>query len=95
MYVSEIDIGDMFDDAFTAIARDGAAILEVQMRLQKALRTLASCGNGSMRREAVRHARLALLKAEKAMDFEPDIDMIRAAGKFAYDDAGTHGESLL
>ncbi|HEY0962279.1 MAG TPA: DUF2254 domain-containing protein [Pseudomonadales bacterium] len=82
VYVPELDIGDMFDDAFTSITRDGAGILEVQIRLQKAFRTLASCGTDAMRRQAVRYARLALMKAERAIDFEPDIDMIRAAGKF-------------
>ena len=87
VYVPELDIGDMFDDAFTSITRDGAGMLEVQIRLQKAFRTLASCGNDAMRREAVGHARLALMKAEKAIDFEPDVAMIRAAGKFDEADA--------
>ncbi|MGV3590109.1 MAG: DUF2254 domain-containing protein [Gammaproteobacteria bacterium] len=82
VYVPELDVGDMFDDAFTAITRDGAAILEVQIRLQKALRTLAFCGNNAMRREAVRHAQLALIKAEKAIAFEPDIELIRAASRY-------------
>lgn len=76
--VPELSIGDMFDDAFTAIARDGAAILEVQVRLQKALQTLASNGNSAMRSEAIRQAQLALRRAEKAMDFPPDLDVLRS-----------------
>ncbi len=34
----------MIDDAFTAIARDGAGIVEVSIRLQKALFALAETG---------------------------------------------------
>lgn len=78
--VPELNIADMFDDAFTAIARDGAAILEVQVRLQKALRTLASGDNDAMRREGIRHAESALIRAENAMNFPPDLDVIRRAG---------------
>lgn len=82
VHVPEISIGDMFDDAFTPVARDGAAMLEVQVRLQKALKTLAALGNESMHREAVRHARSALERVETAMDLPADIEAIRRAGNF-------------
>ena len=42
--VPEIALLDMFDGAFTAIARDGAGAIEVTLRLQKALHALASTG---------------------------------------------------
>ena len=42
--VPEISLQDMFDDAFTAIARDGAGAIEVAGRLQKAFASLASIG---------------------------------------------------
>ena len=71
-------MSDMFDDAFTAIARDGAAMLEVQVRLQKALKTLAAIGNDAMRIEAHRHSQLALSRAEKAIDCPPHIEIIRS-----------------
>lgn len=80
VHVPELSIGDMFDDAFTPIARDGAAILEVQVRLQKALQTLAISGNDAMRVEAVRHARSALVRAEKAINIPSDMEIIRRAG---------------
>lgn len=79
--VPELNIADMFDDAFTSIARDGAAILEVQIRLQKALQTLARGGNGAMQMEAIRHAQLALHRAEEAMHFPPDLGVLRSIGK--------------
>lgn len=43
--VPEIAVRDMFDDAFTAIARDGAGMVEVAIRLQKALHSLATIGD--------------------------------------------------
>ena len=76
--VPELNIADMFDDAFTSIARDGAAILEFQIRLQKALQILARGGNNAMQSEAIRHARLALSRADKAMDFSPDLEVLRS-----------------
>ena len=79
--VPELNIRDMFDDAFTSIARDGAAILEVQIRLQKALHTLARGGSDAMQSEAIRYARLALSRADKAMNFPPDLDVLRSIGK--------------
>ncbi|HUS96804.1 MAG TPA: DUF2254 domain-containing protein, partial [Hyphomicrobiaceae bacterium] len=42
LHVPSLSLNDMFDDAFTAIARDGAATVEVGIRLQKAFRSLAA-----------------------------------------------------
>lgn len=39
--VPELSVADMFDDAFTGIARDGAGAVEVVVRLLKALESLA------------------------------------------------------
>ena len=58
--VPELSVRDMLDDAFSAIGRDGATMVEVAIRLQKDLRslparsrhrpsnplTLSSCGTG-------------------------------------------------
>ena len=80
--VPEISICDMFNDAFTAIARDGAGTVEVALRLQKALESLAVIGDGQMRDTAVYHARLALARAEKALELSADIDLVRKQSKF-------------
>lgn len=40
VHVPEITVQDAIEDAFRPVARDGAALLEVQLRLQKALSTL-------------------------------------------------------
>jgi len=76
-----LQLDDMFDDAFTAIARDGAGTVEVGVRLQKALRSLASVGDDSMRLAAVRHAQAALARSEKALTLQHDVDVIRSVAK--------------
>jgi uncharacterized membrane protein len=41
--VPKISIHDIFDDAYTSIARDGAGNIEVAIRIQKSLQTLSAC----------------------------------------------------
>jgi len=81
--VPEISLRDMFDDAFTAISRDGAGVVEVSVRLQKTLRALASLGNTQMREAAEYHGRLALKRARLALDMEEDLTVVLNAAKFA------------
>ncbi|MDH3505033.1 MAG: DUF2254 domain-containing protein [Nitrospirota bacterium] len=81
--VPEISLRDMFDDAFTAIARDGAGTIEVAGRLQKAFESLASIEHAMMRSVARYHAGLALARAEKALDLPEDLDVVRKLAKFA------------
>jgi uncharacterized membrane protein len=81
--VPEISLRDMFDDAFTAIARDGAGIIEVAGRLQKAFKSLASIGDATMRDVAMHHARIALARAENVIELQEDIEVLRKLSKFA------------
>ena len=67
---------DLFDDAFTAIARDGAGTVEVGIRLQSAFRSLASLGNEEMRMEARRHAQQALRRFEAGLTLESDLERV-------------------
>lgn len=82
--VPEISLRDMFDDAFTAIARDGAGTIEVAGRLQKAFHSLASTGDATMREVAKHHARLALARAENALEFGEDLEVVRKLAKFTH-----------
>lgn len=77
--VPSISVRDMFDDAFTAIARDGAGAVEVSVRLQKALHALASTGNSAIRDAALFHSRLALARAERALALPEDLAAVRLA----------------
>ena len=76
---------DLFDDAFTAVAREGAGTVEVAVRLQKALTTLAALGPPAMRSAAERHASLALERARLTMTLEADLEAVRRASGFAGD----------
>jgi uncharacterized membrane protein len=78
--VPEISVRDMFDDAFTAIARDGAGAIEVVVRLQKTLASLASLGDSAMRAAALAHGRMALARAEKALHLPEELALARDAG---------------
>lgn len=69
---------DMIDDGFTAIARDGAHLVEVAMRVQRVLGELGSCDDAAMRAAARRHGELALARAARALDFAPDLAQVRA-----------------
>lgn len=77
--VPELVVDDLFDDAFTAIARDGAEIVEVSVRLQKAFCALAETEDRAMVAAARRHSQLALTRSEQEMSNQHDIDMTRKA----------------
>lgn len=79
VFVPGLKIDDLFDDLFTPIARDGASIVEVCLRLQKALRDLAGFDpEGRYALNAKRHSRLALKRAEIALTIEEDKERVRA-----------------
>ncbi|GAC1039325.1 DUF2254 domain-containing protein [Pseudomonas sp. No.117] len=65
--VPELSLDDLFDDFFLPVGRDAAPLVEVGMRLQKSLARLAVQGDVRMKRECLRHSRLALARAEAAL----------------------------
>lgn len=79
--VPELSVRDLFDDAFNAIARDGAGVVEVAMRLQRALAALAPLGDAAMLDAAMRHSRLALARAEQALVIPEDVEAVRALAR--------------
>lgn len=74
-----LSVADLFDDAFTAIARDGAGTVEVALRLQKAFATIAGIVAPGFADEASRHSGEALARARAAMRLEQDIARVEAA----------------
>lgn len=76
--VPEISAEDMFDDAFNAIARDGAGTIEVVIRLQKAFNTLASLGNAEVKEAAKSHAQLAFRYAEQSLQLPEEIEALKS-----------------
>lgn len=81
--VPAISLELMFSDAFSAVARDGAGMIEVAVRVQRALESLASSGGAAMQDIAVRQARIALARAEAALSLPQDLEAVRAAAQFS------------
>jgi uncharacterized membrane protein len=80
--VPEISLQDMFDDAFSAIARDGAGKVEVVVWLQRAFESLALLEDDSMREAAKKFAGMALARAENTLQFPQDLATVRKAAQF-------------
>lgn len=87
IYIRPLDVNDLFDDLFTPIARDGAAMIEVNIRLQKALFSLSHLDNDAMRVAAVRQSELAYMRASQALAMDEDrrrLEQLRAELKREY-----------
>lgn len=76
IHVPAIEAGELFDDFFLPVARDGAGMVEVQVRSQKALAALSRLEAPGFREAAGRHAAIALERMRNAQ--VPDIDLRRA-----------------
>lgn len=70
-------LDEMVEQSFTAIARDGAHLVEVALQVQRVLGELGACDDAATRSAARRHADLALARAERALDFAPDLAQVR------------------
>lgn len=81
VHVPELSLDDLFDDAFNAISRDGAGMLEVATRLQKAFQSLAATGNAEMEKVAIEHARRALTHSEEVLKHPFEIETLRLAAE--------------
>ena len=78
VHVQGLALVDLFDDVFTPIARDAAALVEVGIRLQKALGVLARLSGPRYSAAARLHSRLACERAMAALTIEHDKQLIRA-----------------
>lgn len=76
VHVRALRLDDLFDDAFAPIARDGASLVEVALRLQKMLALLATVGQPRYASAARKHSRLALERARLALPLADDIDRV-------------------
>lgn len=71
--VPALKMGDLFDDAFTPMIRDGAGTIEVMIRMQKTFFSLANMGNADMAETARHFAIRARERATKAIDCDYDL----------------------
>lgn len=78
MHISCLPAEDLIDAAFMPISRDGAAMIEVAIRLQKALRAIAHMPAADCAKTARRFSTTATERAVLALDFERDRERLQA-----------------
>lgn len=77
VHVSPLAPQDLFEDGFMLMARNGAGLIEVQMRLQKALYALSHLGDGAFKLAAARQSIMALDRAFSALSLDADRERLR------------------
>ena len=78
LYISSITVNDVIEDAFRPIGRDGASLVEVQIRLQKALLSLSRIAPEVFANSASQMSLEALERAEATLVLKSDLKSIRA-----------------
>ena len=82
IFVPQLNERHLIEDIFTPIARDGAALAEVGIRLQKALRAVAAMPSQDLRVAAAGQALEARERGEKALSHPRDLARLRAAASW-------------
>ena len=77
VWIPELSLSDLFDDIFMPIGRDGASMIEVQLRLQKALEALADNSPAIFGTEVSRHLKLIKQRAEHALVLDSDKQLLQ------------------
>ena len=88
LFVPALSADDLLDDAFNAIARDGAGTVEVAVRLQKTFQALTLLGDSELAQSAARHAEYAVTHAEHALPIDADRMAVRNAAAWIRDFSG-------
>lgn len=84
LFVAAIDVGEMLDDVFMPVARDGAGMVEIGIRLQKALLSLARLDDWSVQSAARRLSLIARTRSETALQLpEERGPIVRLAAEVA------------
>jgi uncharacterized membrane protein len=87
LHAPALSTDDLFDDAFDAVERDGAGLVEVGVRLQTAFAALSATGDAETVAAARRHARRALARARATLGHADDLARVQALAIAA------HGEN--
>lgn len=83
--VPELAPRSLVEDAFTAIARDGAGSVEVMCRLLKGLQAIAALGEQDLADAARHQAREAEAMATARLPLPAQVERIHALTRFAHD----------
>ncbi|MGE0666688.1 MAG: DUF2254 domain-containing protein [Sphingomonadales bacterium] len=85
VWVRPLDHREMIVDGFRPVARDGAGMVEVGIRLRKGLAVLAGCRDADLAAAARAMAAEALERAKGALSLEADVAALEAIGLDAPD----------
>ncbi len=69
---------DLLEDAFMLMGRDGAGMIEIQLRIQKCLAALTKVGSPFFKKAVVKQADMAKKRAYQALSFDEDRDRLSA-----------------
>ncbi len=81
LFVAPLDPEDLIEDAFSPLARDGAAVVEVQQRLQATLSGLMRHPDERLSAAARKAAEIHLRRALAVIDFEPDRERLMSMAR--------------
>jgi uncharacterized membrane protein len=81
LFIAAIDVGEMLDDVFLPVARDGAGMAEVGIRLQKALLNLAQLDDWEVQAAARRLSRISRTRSEAALQLPEETAAIARAAE--------------
>lgn len=82
LLVKPIELTELFDDLFTIVARDGAGLVEVGLRLQKTLALIAKFDGNGFRENAQRCSKEAIMRAEAILIVPQDLEKLRMASSW-------------
>ena len=83
--VPELAPRSLVEDAFTAIARDGAGSIEVMCRLLKGLQAIAALGDEALAEAARHQARDAEAMARERLPLPSQVERVQQLVRFAHD----------
>ncbi len=75
--ISELQLDDLFEDVFMPIARDGAGMIEIQLRLQKTLLALKRLCPECFAEQVELHSEMAYQRAEQALNLDADLTRLK------------------
>ncbi|MCJ8517381.1 putative membrane protein [Pseudorhizobium tarimense] len=78
VHLTPLSEDDLIDSAFMPISRDGAGMIEIAIRLQKALAAVAAAAHPDLRLAATRLSKIAERRALEHLDFEVDRERLTA-----------------
>ncbi len=81
IWIPSIEIGDMLDDLFMPIARDGAGLVEIHLRLQKAFTALLATDRAAFGDAVMRHSAMAVERAEAALPLAQERRAVRESAE--------------